>query len=103
MVMAGRPCYMPATQHPPSPDQLPVTSSRRGLRLRHVDKGQRSYFEVADPGELERIKASLTQAEYDAGLGLRRLWAAGAMNPEPSSSCLDRLGLPPEGLSRRSC
>jgi hypothetical protein len=84
-------------QHPPSPEPA-VTSSRRGLRLRHVDDGKRSYFEVANPGELERIKPSLTQAEYDAGLELRRLWAAGAMNPEPSSSCIDGLGPPRRGF-----
>jgi hypothetical protein len=46
---------------------------------------------------LERIKASLTGPEYDAGLELRRLWAAGTMNPEAQASALDRLGMPPRG------
>jgi hypothetical protein len=79
------------------PSEPPVTSSRRGLRLRHVDAGKRSYFEVANPGELERVKPQLTLAEYEAGVRLRQLWASGTLNPESASSCLERLGLPPRG------
>jgi hypothetical protein len=84
-------------QNIPASDPPPVTSSRRGLKLRYVNKGQQSFYEVGHPGELERIKPSLTQAEYDAGLELRRLWVAGTMNPESQSSVLSRLGMPPRG------
>jgi hypothetical protein len=79
------------------PSEPPVTASRRGLRLRYVDGGKRSYFEVAKPGELERLKPQLTLAEYEAGVRLRQLWASGTMIAEPSASCLNRLGLPPRG------
>jgi hypothetical protein len=79
---------------PPIPDEPPVTSSGKVLRLRHVDKGRRSYFEVACPGEPERTKPSLTQAEYDAAVRLRGLWMRGCMNPEASSSSISRLGMP---------
>jgi hypothetical protein len=72
----------------------PVTSSRRGLQLRHVKGGAQSFYEVEHPGELERIKPSLTRAEYDAGITLRRLWAGGTMNPETQSSSTSRLGMP---------
>jgi hypothetical protein len=77
-----------------APEPPPVTSSRRGLKLRHIEGGSRSYFEVEHPGELERVKPSLTRAEYDAGITLRRLWAAGTLNPETQSSSTSRLGMP---------
>jgi hypothetical protein len=77
-----------------APEPPPVTSSRRGLRLRHVDGGSRSYFEVEHPGELERIKPSLTLAAYDAGIMLRLLWVRGTMNPETQASSTSRLGMP---------
>src|SRR5918992_1847638 len=86
-------------QHIPSSDPPPVTSSRRGLRLRHVDDGKRSYFEVADPGELERLRDRLAVAEYEAGLELRRLWAQGTLNPEATSSAMERLGMPRTGFA----
>jgi hypothetical protein len=77
-------------QHP----DRPVTSSRGGLRLRHVKGGTQSFYEVEHPGELERIKPSLTAAEYDAGIMLRLLWARGTINPETQSSSTSRLGMP---------
>jgi hypothetical protein len=40
----------------------------------------------------------MTQAEYDADIMLRMLWARGMLNPETQSSCLDRLGMPPGGF-----
>jgi hypothetical protein len=82
---------------PPS-EPPPVTASRRGLRLRHVDGGKRSYFEVECPGELERLKDRMTPAEFDAGIQLRLLWAHGTLNPESQSSCMHRLGMPPRSL-----
>jgi hypothetical protein len=69
------------------------------LRLRHVKGGAQSFFEVAEPGELERIKPELTRAEYDAGIHLRGLWARGTMNPEATASALDRLGMPRSGFA----
>jgi hypothetical protein len=77
-----------------SAEPPPVTSSRRGLRLRHVKDGTQSFYEVACPGELERIRHAITRAEYDAGVHLRGLWVHGTLNPEASSSAIDRLGLP---------
>jgi hypothetical protein len=77
-----------------TPEPPPVTSSRRGLRLRHVKGGAQSFFEVEHPGELERINPELTLAEYDAGIMLRLLWARGTMNPETQSSSKSRLGMP---------
>jgi hypothetical protein len=81
----------------PDHDNPPVTASRRGLRLRHTDGGKCSYFEVAEPGELERIRPDLTKAEFDAGIQLRPLWAQGTLLAAPSASCLDRLGMPRRG------
>jgi hypothetical protein len=77
-----------------APEPPPVTSSRRGLRLRHVKGGAQSFFEVEHPGELERVKPDLTPAEFDAGIMLRLLWARGTMNPEATSSSTSRLGMP---------
>jgi hypothetical protein len=77
----------------------PVTSARRGIRLRHVDDGKRSYFEVEHPGEVERIKDRLSAAEYEAGIMLRHLWSQGTLNPEAQSSALDRLDMPRTGFA----
>jgi hypothetical protein len=57
------------------------------------------FFEVEDPGELERLKDKLSRAEYQAGVALRGLWRRGAMNPAPSASSTSRLGMPRSGFS----
>jgi hypothetical protein len=44
-----------------------------------VNRGQQSFYEVEHPGELERIRPSLTHAEFDAGTMLRLLWAEGTL------------------------
>jgi hypothetical protein len=77
-----------------APEPPPVTSSRRGIRLRHAKGGAQSFFEVEHPGELERVKPELTPAEFDAGIMLRLLWARGTMNPEATSPSTSRLGMP---------
>jgi hypothetical protein len=83
----------------PDPEPPPVTSSRRGLKLRYVKDGAQSFYEVAHPGELERLRPELTAGEYDAAIHLRGLWARGAMNPASTASALDRLGMPRSGFS----
>jgi hypothetical protein len=67
-----------------TPNLPPWISSRCGLRLRHVKGGTQSFYEVAEPGELERLKPSLTGPEYEAGIQLRLLWASGTMLAEPT-------------------
>jgi hypothetical protein len=84
--------HAPASAAPPA-----VTNSRRGLRLRHVKDGTQSFYECEYVGELERLKNKLSRPEFDAGITLRALWRRGTMNPEATSSCLDRLGMPPRG------
>jgi hypothetical protein len=74
-----------------APEPPPATSSRRGLRLRHVKGGTQSFYDVEHPGELERVRPELTRAKYDAGITLRRLWASGTINPEATSSSTSRL------------
>lgn len=68
-------------------------NARRGLRLRTVRGSNRSFYEVADPGALEAVREKLTRAEFEAGLELRRLWRAGTLNGEATSSPVSRLGL----------
>ena len=69
------------------------TTVRKGLRVRTLDDGRRSVVEVAEPGELERLRdaGDLTPRQYEAGLALRDLWHEGTLLAEPSSSGLTRL------------
>lgn len=62
---------------------------RPGLTLRIV--GERSFYEVACAGELERVRGALSSAQYDAALELRRLWHDGTLAPGPTASCLASL------------
>jgi hypothetical protein len=86
--------HAPARAEPPA-----VVSTRRGLRLRPTNDGARLFFEVEDPGELERLKDQLSRSEYQAGVALRGLWRRGVMNPEPTASAMDRLGMPRGGFA----
>jgi hypothetical protein len=89
----------PMAQQASAPAAPPVVAStRRGLRLRPTNDGARLFFEVEYVGELERLKDQLSRSEYDAGIALRGLWARGAMNPEPTSSAMDRLSMPRSGF-----
>jgi hypothetical protein len=65
----------------------------KGIRLRVVRGADRSYYEVEDPGALEAVRAGLCDAEFHAGLELRRLWRIGTLNGESTSSPVSRLGL----------